>query len=139
MKFLVLALAFSFSATASTLTYDCHLTTERDQKISFELNSKKMKLFDQYRIVSTKPFKKQVGYAILVNKGVFGGKGKMKDRFYYDVDYDQSEVVSETTEHFYVEPELVEGGKVMKNGRMGGFISFEGHGFSYESYVCYLR
>ena len=63
----------------------------------------------------------------------------MKDRLFFAVNYDKSQVVSEVTSHYYLEPELVQGGKPMKNGKLGGFVSFEGHGWSYESYVCYAK
>lgn len=133
----VLLFLASTNTFADTFSYDCHLTTDSLHKIKFDLNPEQMKLYGQYILESTKPFKVRRGWAILVNRGEYGGKGKMKSRLYFTVDYDKSQVVSENTNFYYVERELTTGGRKMRNGRLGGFISFTGEGYGYESYVCY--
>ena len=68
-----------------------------------------------------------------------GGKGKMKDRLYFEVDEASEIFPPEGFEHFYLSPELTSGGFQLRNGSKGGFITFNGHGYSYETFICFLK
>ncbi|HXH29824.1 MAG TPA: hypothetical protein VNJ01_03325 [Bacteriovoracaceae bacterium] len=135
----VLAVLMTGSAVAANHKYQCYLTTDKDDTISFDLSGESLKLHDQYRVLGLEPYKVKRGSAILENRGFKGGNGKMKDRLVFSVNYERSEVVSENTSHYYLEKELLTGGKVLRNGARGGYVTFEGHGYSYESYLCFLR
>jgi hypothetical protein len=138
LSLVLLASLLAHPALAQTLRYRCYLTTDKSEQIRFDLRNDEMRLHDQYRVTGMEPFRVKRGYAVLENKGPKGGNGKMKDRLVFVVNYRKSQVVSESTSHYYLEPELLTGGKTMRNGSKGGFVSFEGHGYSYESYVCFL-
>jgi hypothetical protein len=79
------------------------------------------------------------GKLIFSNAGLVGGNGKMKDRLSFVVDYNSTEVMPGDVQEYFLSPELTEGGYRFRNGSMGGFMTFAGHGYSYESYICFLR
>ena len=79
----------------------------------------------------------KIGDLVFLNQGAKGGSGKMKDQFVYEWSKEDSSIYNwNNADEYIVQPALVSGGTALKNGKFGGFMSFVGGGYSYESYLC---
>ena len=92
-----------------------------------------LKMYDQHDGIG----RGNKGAVVFKNDGLKGGTGKMKDRLVFNADYKRSEVTPGEITQYFLTPSLVSGGEKLRNGSMGGFMSFAGQGYSYESFICF--
>lgn len=121
-------------AFAKTYKYSCKLMTDYHVAMDIEVGARTLRLLDQ---VDTSG-RNKVGAHVFNNRGLKGGKSQMKDRLQFVFDLKKSAGYPEIHEYF-LSPELTEGGTKLRNGSMGGFLSFAGHGYSWETYICFRR
>ncbi len=110
--------------------YTCKLMSDYSVTEKIEVSANQMRMFDLAG-------NGKLRTTILKNNGVKGGKGKMKDRISFTVDYEATKNFPEEISEFLLTPELLTGGMKLRNGSKGGFMSFAGHGYSWESYICF--
>lgn len=129
----VLVLMTSVSSFAMTYQYNCKSTQDYSDQMNISVNEKSLYVFSP-------DWASGKGKVIYTNEGLIGGNGAMKDRVKYGLDYDRSEIFPyEAMDNLYISKELAKGGLLLRNGSKGGFISYLGHGYSYESYICFAK
>lgn len=139
MKKLSILFVFVFSTLtmANDFNYTCRYQKEFSEIFKLSINKKNMIIYNQYHDGSMGQKKGKVVYD---NTGLVGGNGQMKDRYGFKINYELSEVTPvEGFNEFFVTTPMTIGGEPLANGTTGGQITFKGHGYSYESYDCFLR
>jgi len=123
----------SFSGYAKTYKYDCVHQKDYSDKLEIKVSKKKMTLLHN----SVDGARANVVY---LNQGILGGQGRMKNRLYFTADDESSDVSpQEGFEYFYISPALTTGGFTFRNGSKGGYLTFNGQVYSYETYICFLN
>jgi hypothetical protein len=133
--FFLSSILFSSAALAESFKYNCVFLTDRDFKVKIEVSETQMSMFDQPDGLS-RPGRGR-GKLVFNNLGIHGGNGKMKDRLKFKVDWKKSEVAPMEIYEYFLTPQMATGGMLMRNGSKGGFMTFAGHGYSWETYVCF--
>lgn len=137
MKLLLIlsSIFMAAAAEAESFKYNCIFLTDRDQKVDIEVSEGEMALLDQPDGLG-RPGRSR-GKLVFNNMGLTSGHGRMRDRLKFKVDWDKSQVAPMEIYEYYLTPAMTTGGMVMRNGSKGGFMTFAGHGYSWETYVCF--
>ncbi len=131
----IVALLIASQANAATFEYAC-AQKGGEFPMRLQINEKQMTILD---VVEGNGSVKR-GNLGFFNKGLKGGSGKMADQIVYDWSKAISTVYNwDLAQTFFVQPAMLTGGARLGGGRIGGFISFVGGGYSYESYLCILK
>lgn len=122
----------STASFAQSFKYDCKLLTDIRVTENIVVTAKKM-------TVLTEVFGGKILKGVFDNTGVKGGNGKMKDRLSFVKNYQESTELNDEIAEFLLTPDMLTGGSRLRNGSMGGFVSFAGHGYSWETFICFKK
>lgn len=111
-------------------TYDCKLMTDYSVSEEIVVTPKTM------TILTKVPGRRSLR-EVFDNNGLKGGNGKMKDRLSFIKNYQESDIKDGDIVEFLLTPDMLQGGSLLRNGSRGGFVSFAGHGYSWETYICF--
>ena len=134
MKSMVTVLSFFIStgALAESYKYDCKLLTDPGVTKNIVVSTKKM-------IVLTKVYGGIVLESVFDNAGQKGGSGKMKERVSFVKNFQESTERNEEIYEFLLTPGMLTGGSRLRNGSMGGLMSYSGHGYRWETFLCLTK
>lgn len=137
MKSWLLLLVFSVSMPAAALhNYQCYSIDENEpyglERVTLQVRSSRMVYIglDVKRLVN-ETYKWDSRYRPDEN---------MRNFLKFNVTSPQYDAYSEgPVSPFFLESELLTGGKPLRRGGMGGLIKTTGHGYSWANYLCVLQ
>ena len=89
--------------------------------------------------VLTEVYSDSVFEGVFDNAGLKGGNGKMKERVSFVKNFQESTERNEEIYEFLLTPGMLTGGSRLRNGSMGGLMSYSGHGYRWETFLCLTK